>query len=200
MTSKTQIMRKKKPALFYFFRRVLGVFFFLLAYNSGFSQIYINGDVAIFGNENLKSENAIIYISKGTYVHNFTNSESTITKKTEKNTPKIFSDKNKKKTSKKNQFSEKKRAKPIIKHHYSSTEKRQVINSSHLQKIAFVGSFQDFHQKYFENTTSWNSENISCFFNLKIILKTLKERLQYFLADFKVRPPPLTINIYNLKC
>lgn len=189
MSYKTPMMKIENPKLFYLFRRVFGVLIFFI-YNSSFGQIYANGKEIVLGNENPQSVNVIIHVAEGTYIHHPAPPENTAKKKTEKNTSRVHSDKNKKKSNKKHLIAENKRAKNLVQHYYSSTDQNKILQTSHLQKIVFASNSNDFHKKSFTNTIIWNSTNTQEILSSKIIIKIFRARFYHFFDDYKVRPPP----------
>lgn len=191
----TQMMRKKNPELFYLFRRALGIFCLLFICNNSFGQIYAHDKKIVVGTEDQKSKRPSIYIAEGTYVHNFPQLLNSRKKKTTKHKSRLLSVRKKKNTSQKNPTAEKARNKPVVDYHYSSTNKNQILITSHLHKISFSGSFQDYSNKFFENSASWKSTKTYSSLRSQVISKSFEEEIQYFFDDNKVRPPPACLAI-----
>ena len=201
MGCNTQIMKIGSTKLFYIFRRALGIFCLLLMFNNGFAQIYENGKEIVFATGDLKSESTIFYVSEGTHVHSVQKPESSQKKKAVKNVNKILSAKNTKNNSKKHLIAAKNKAKPIIRYHCSLADNNRILYASQLSKNVFAGNFHDYHSKFFANAAFCYSTKSDSFLTSKIVIKTVKDRLQYFFEDFKVRPPPVFSEAQTiLKC
>ncbi|WP_166668172.1 hypothetical protein [Epilithonimonas xixisoli] len=189
------MMRKNNPELFYLLRRALGILCLLFICKNSFGQIYAHDKQIVFRNKNPKSESASIYIVEGTYVHNFPQTANSGKKKATKPKKRSISVRKKKSTSQKNRTALKHRKKPTVNYRYSSTDKNQLFITSHLHKISFSGSFQDYSNKFLENSTSWNSTKTYSSIRSKGNIKSFKEDINGFFNDFKVRPPPACLAI-----
>lgn len=185
------MMRTKTPALFYLFRKAVGVFCFMFFCNSYVGQTESKPEAI----KDPKSEGASIYIWEGTYVHNFSQLKNPKKKKETKTTNRPLSVKKRKKTKRNTQILKKEEEKPFVKYRYSSTKTNQALLSSYIQKKSFTGCQQDYSNKFFENSAISNSINTYRVLRPQVIIKSFKEYIQFFFDDFKVRPPPTFVAI-----
>lgn len=181
--------------LFYLFRGALCVLFLLIISNVFAYQNNNNTDELVLQKENLKSQEVFIYISEGTLVHNFPNpKKSERTKKFLSTSEKSISVNKKKKERKKNKIPNKGVEKPVVQHHYYSTDHKEILHIYHQSKISFTGSFKNDSSKVYFHKKEWNYTKSFFASRLKISTKKLKQNSPYVSEDFKERPPPVFVS------